>query len=102
MLPFSFGLMKVVRAKEALRKGLRDAAQKTLKDTKELSDKKTPDTLGTVITETQALTGVEIKWTYVGKGYIDHYAPGLCASTAPARNAVSTARQKRNCAGNSV
>lgn len=32
-------------------------------------------TLGTVITETQALTGVEIKRAYVDKGYIGHNAP---------------------------
>ncbi len=32
-------------------------------------------TLGTVITETQALTGVEIKRAYVDKGYVGHDAP---------------------------
>ena len=32
-------------------------------------------TLGTVITETQALTGVEIKRAYVDKGYVGHNAP---------------------------
>jgi IS5 family transposase len=32
-------------------------------------------TLGTVIAETQALTGVEIKRAYVDKGYIGHDAP---------------------------
>ena len=34
-------------------------------------------TLGTVIAETQALTGVEIKRVYVDKGYIGHDAPML-------------------------
>ena len=32
-------------------------------------------TLGTVITETQAQTGVKIKRAYVDKGYVDHNAP---------------------------
>ena len=32
-------------------------------------------TLGTVIAETQALTGVEIKRAYVDKGYVGHDAP---------------------------
>ncbi|NIN37296.1 MAG: IS5 family transposase [Gammaproteobacteria bacterium] len=32
-------------------------------------------TLGTVISETQALTGVEIKRAYVDKGYVGHNAP---------------------------
>ncbi len=32
-------------------------------------------TLGSVITETQALTGVEIKRAYVDKGYVGHNAP---------------------------
>ena len=32
-------------------------------------------TLGTVIAETQALTGVEIKRTYVDKGYVGHDVP---------------------------